>query len=154
MHELKIVLDSIRDFGEHSSANSGPQFGCTYYGYTPGGKYSKPGYSTIGVCLYLSRTPKEAMEEALRIAANNDWTLLQIDVQGGSSKRLGLQTCTHLFVSEDFTKYMKHSQLAPLPYDTAKWGPIKSEVVSSYIEKFGRAAWSNLVLGLGKECQS
>jgi hypothetical protein len=117
-HELKIRLDGIRDFGE--GHYYGPQFGCTFYGRTQGGKST-----TLGLCLYVSYSPKEAMQEALRIARRNNWKLLRLDVQGGAEKRLGLWSCTNLFVSPEFQTYMEYSDLGAMCYDEAKWGRIE-----------------------------
>jgi hypothetical protein len=127
-HELKIILDAIRDYGQYVK-ETGPQFGVTYYGYIPGDpenrpKYAKAGVTTLGYGLYVSKYPKEAMEEAMRIAARNNWKLLRLDVQGGASNRLGLQTCTNIFVSPDFQKYMEYSDLGAMCYDERKWGRI------------------------------
>jgi len=122
-HERKIRLDAIRDLGE--GYYIGPQFGVTYYGYLNDSQSGKPGYSTLGYCLLLSYSPREAMLEALRIAVRNDWKLLRLDVQAGAEKRLRLNSCTNLYVSPLFTKYMEYSDLPAMPYDEARWGRIE-----------------------------
>lgn len=119
-HERKIRDDAFRDFGE--GYYIGPQFGCTFYGYLHSEK--KPESSTLGYCLYISYTPKEAMMEALRIAARNDWKLLRLDVQAAAENRLRLNSCTNLYVSPEYTTYMTYSNLPPLPYDAAKYGEL------------------------------
>lgn len=127
-HELKIILDAIRDFGPYGR-ETGPQFGCTFYGWLHGDpekrpKYAKAGYSTLGYGLHVSMYPNEAMNEALRIAKRNNWILLRLDVQAGASHRLRLRTCTDIFVSEKFQKYMNYSEKISLPYDAAKYGEL------------------------------
>jgi hypothetical protein len=129
IHELKIILDSIRDLGQHNRYNVGPTFGTTYYGWMPGqdgvGAYKlEPGHTTLGYHTFLARTPKEAMEQAFRVADRNSWILLRLDVQGGGTRYTGMQSCTDIFVSQLFTKYMPYSDLRPLAYDIARYGAL------------------------------
>jgi len=121
-HEVKIRLDAIRDFGQYHHGNCGPNFGVTYYGYMQGSQYAMAGYSTLSYGLLASNYPREAMDEARRIAARNGWKLLKLDVQGGVERRLGLRTCANLYVSEEYQTYMKYSDLKPLAYDEGKYG--------------------------------
>jgi len=121
-HERKIRIDAVREMGE--GYYIGPQFGCTFYGYLHDNQATKSGYSTLGYCLLLSYSPREAMREAQRIAARNNWVLLRLDVQAGAERRLRLNSCTNLYVSPEFTKYMQYSDLPPLPFDEARWGRI------------------------------
>jgi hypothetical protein len=124
-----IILSAIRDFGQYHKDNCGPNFGCTFYGWLKGDKehgpqYAGPGYSTLGYGLYLSQTPKEAMEAALRIAIRNNWSLLRLDVQGGADHRQYGYSCTDIFVSENYSKYMTYSRKPPLPYDEVRFGKV------------------------------
>lgn len=112
-HELKIRLDAIREFGQYHHGNCGPTFGCTFY----------TGETTLGYGLYVSRTPQQAMTEACRAATRNNWKLLRLDIQGGANRLYG-QSCTNIFVSDEFGKYMKYSDLGPLSYDMARYGEL------------------------------
>jgi hypothetical protein len=123
-HELKIRLDGIRDFGQYHHSNCGPNFGMTYW----------TGSTTLGDFTYVSRTPQEAMNEALRVAVRKGWTLLRLDVQGGSERRLGMRSCTNIYVSEDFKKYMEYSKRNPLPYDVTRYGRLDTKGLVSYFE--------------------
>lgn len=113
-HEIRIRRDAFRDFGQYYGGN----FGVTYY----------TGEHTLGEVLYLARTPKEAMVEALKTAAMNNWILLRLDVQGASERRLGMRSCTDIFVSSKFRKYMEYSDLAALPYDEEKYGRLPAKI--------------------------
>ena len=129
-HEIEIILDAIRDFGPYGR-ETGPTYGLIFYGYMKGDRdkgpqYAAAGYSTLGWGLHLARTPQEAMTEAMRIAKRNNWKLLRLDVQAGAARLTGMQICTNLFVSEEYAKYMKYSDLGPLPYDAAKYGAISA----------------------------
>jgi hypothetical protein len=117
-HELKISLDYIA-IGRYS----GPNFGMTYY----------TGESTLGYTSYVSRTQQEAINESLRIAIRNKWVLLRLDIQAGSEKRLRQPSCTNIYVSGDYSKYMKYSELKPLPYDSTKYGQINPKVFYDYL---------------------
>jgi hypothetical protein len=121
-HERKIRIDAVRDFGE--GYYIGPQFGCTFYGYLNEDQATQAKYSTIGYCLLLSYSPREAMQEALRIAARNNWKLLRLDVQAAAEDRLKLRSCTDLYVSPEFTTYMEYATTPALPYDEARWGSL------------------------------
>lgn len=128
-HELKIRWDAIKAFGQYHHGNCGPNFGVTFYGYLHsekehGPQYTGAGYWTHGYGLYCSNFPHEAMTEALRLAKRNDWKLLRLDVQGGAERRLGLRTCTNIYISEEYQKYMEYSDLQPLPYDSERFGDI------------------------------
>jgi hypothetical protein len=104
-HELMIRLNAIRDFGAYHKDNRGPNFFAIYW----------TGKWTLGYGLYVPTSPREAMNEALRTAVRNGWHLLRVDTQ---------KTLTDIFVSEDYTKYMTYSQLAPLPYDATQFGEL------------------------------
>lgn len=121
-HERKIRLDGVRDLGE--GYYIGPQFGCTFYGCLTNAQSKRPGLSTLGYCLLISYSPREAMNEAMRIAARNNWKLLRLDVQAGAERRLRLNSCTNLYVSPEFTKYMEYSDLPAVPFDEARWGTL------------------------------
>jgi hypothetical protein len=132
-HELKIRLDAIRDFGPYNKDN-GPTYGLTVYGYCHGDrdkgpKYAEAGYTTLGLGLYVSRTPQEAMTEALRMSRRNGWTLLRLDTQNTAPRRYG-QSCTDIFVSPLFATYMKYSDLRPLDYDAARFGALDPALAS------------------------
>lgn len=124
-HERKIRLDAVRDFGE--GCYIGPQFGVTFHGFLDydncHGKFA--GVTTLGYCLLVSYSPREAMTEALRIAARNDWKLLRLDVQAGAERRLGMRSCTDIYVSPEFNTYMQYANTAALPYDAEKYGVIE-----------------------------
>lgn len=111
-HELKIRLDAIRDHGIYDKDNRPPNFGVTY----ATGPRQK---DCLRYGLYLSRTPRQAMEEALRIAQRNTWLLLYLDIQ---------KTLTRIFVSPYSTQYLIHSKLAPLPYDEDRYGALSTQV--------------------------
>jgi hypothetical protein len=101
-------LDAVRDHGVYHRDYRGPNFLATY------ATGPKP-ENSLGYGLFLSRTPREAMSEALRIARRNDWTLLRLDIQ---------KTLTDIYVSPNFTKYFVHSKLDPLPYNAKQHGPL------------------------------
>lgn len=104
-HELKLTLDAIRDFGQYHHGNRGPRFYAIYW----------TGTVTLGYGLYLPHFPHEAMGEALRTGARNNWRLLRVDIQ---------KTLTDIYISEDYSKYMVYSHLKPLLYDVEKYGRI------------------------------
>jgi hypothetical protein len=113
-HELMICLRAIKQFGEHHKDNRGPNFFAIFW----------TGEYTLGYGPYVSVSPREAMNEALRTAVRNNWRLLRLDVQGGANHRLYGQTCTDIFVSEDYTKYMQYASKEFLPYDAGEYGEI------------------------------
>ena len=128
-HERMIVLRAIAQFGQYCRDNRGPRFGTTYYGYLHsekehGPQYTGAGNTTHGGGLLLAYTPKEAMEQSLRLCKRNGWILLRLDVQGAADHRLYGPTCTNLFVSPDYTKYMEYTDTPPLPYDAARFGEL------------------------------
>src|ERR1017187_2199855 len=100
-HEHMIMVNSVRDFGPHHKDNHGPNFFAVYY----------TGEHTLGCGIYVPREPREAMAEARRTATRNGWRLLRVDNQ---------KTLIDIFVSEEYSKYMKH-KLKPLPFDEVKY---------------------------------
>lgn len=89
-HELKIVLDAIRDFGAYSGKATGPQYLGIYY----------TGKSTIGCGMYLARTDAAAMQEAQLTAEHNGWQILRVDYQ---------RTLRDIYVSPDHAKHFPGS---------------------------------------------
>ncbi len=128
-HELKIRLDAIRDFGPYNKDN-GPTYGMTFFGYCHGdtNRNDKGGMSTIGMGLYVSRTPQEAMIEALRMAVRNNMRLLRLDTQNTVPSIPGLwragYSCVDIFRDPLYDKYMHYTDKGPLPFDEKKFGPI------------------------------
>jgi hypothetical protein len=81
----------------------GPRFGSTY------GRLKDGKDSSIGVGLYISKTPIEAMAEATRIAEHNGWSLLRLDIQS---------SLIDIYVSSDYNKYFPWARkMTALPFN-------------------------------------
>lgn len=123
-HELQIRLDTIRDFGPHGRDN-GPTYGLTFFGPC---NEDKAGMTTIGMGLYVSRTPQEAMVEALRMAVRNNMRLLRLDTQNTVPSWPGRwrqgYSCVDLYRDRLYSKYMAYSDKGPLTFDERTFGPI------------------------------
>lgn len=135
-HELRIRLDTIRDFGPYGKDN-GPTYGLTFYGYCRGDenkapKYTKAGLSTIGMGLYVSRTPQEAMIEALRMAVRNNMRLLRLDTQNTVPSLPGLwrrgRSCVDIFRDPLYDKYM-NTDIGSLSFDQKRFGSIPTALL-------------------------
>ena len=111
-----IRLNAIKEHGQYHKDNRGPNFFAIFW----------TGEYTFGCGLYVSTSPREAMNEALRTAVRNNWNLLRLDVQGGADHRLYGPTCTDIYVSEEYTKYMPYSDKGFLSYDAGRYGEIDS----------------------------
>lgn len=88
--------------------HQGPRFLAIFY----------TGESTLGYGLYISETPRGAMNESRRLAERNGWQLLRVDIQN---------TMTDIYVSQDHTRYMPHSIKNPLSYDETKYGTLEPQ---------------------------
>lgn len=97
-HELRIVLDSIRDLGQYNKFNRGPGYFAIYY----------TGDHTLGLGFWLATTPAEAMATARRMEQRNNWKLLRVDVQ---------RTLKDIFVSPEYGKYMPGTNLKPVAFN-------------------------------------
>lgn len=144
-HELQIRLDCIRDFGPYGKDN-GPTYGATFYGWTHGNpeRGMKPKFSTIGMGLYISRTPQEAMVEALRMAKRNNHRLLRLDTQNTvpewPGKWRARSSCVDLFRDRLYGTFMGYKHLdkdGPVSFDEKTFGPIPAELL-----KFNEEAYA------------
>lgn len=136
-HELMIRMDTIRDFGPYGKSN-GPTYGLTFYGLTHGNpaRGMKPKMSTIGMGLYVSRTPQEAMTEALRMAVRNNMRLLRLDTQNTVPSFSGRwregYSCVDLYRDRLYGTYMGYNHLdkdGPLMFDERAFGPIPAALL-------------------------
>lgn len=75
----------------------------------------RQGQYTVGIGLYISQTPAEAMAEAQRMAKRNGWILLRLDIQ---------RTLTDIYRHKDFHRFHYGCKPEPVPFDTAKYGEI------------------------------
>jgi hypothetical protein len=96
---LKAELDTCKE------KHLGPRFSASYW----------TGTNTLGVGLYISKTPAEAIAEAQREAFRNGWVLLRLDNQ---------RTLKDIYVHEHFAVFFPGSGKKYLPYDVGTYGEI------------------------------
>ena len=113
--ELKSRREAVKREGRYDQGNKGPYFFTTY---------ARPRNTTIGVGLYIARTPAAAMAEARRIALHNGWKLLAVGTQP-ALKIEGLGDIETFYRHPEYQKYFPGAErkfTKPIPFDEQRFG--------------------------------